>query len=75
MMIHTAFFNRDAMTVAKALLGKRLCVKYRRVWLVAGISKGRDEHLYYRFIDAKFAGSCTKNPLTARQKDFVIHEV
>ncbi len=32
-----------------------------------GISKGRDEHLYYRFVDAKYAAYCTKNPLRRGQ--------
>ncbi|AJC49267.1 DNA-3-methyladenine glycosylase [Allofrancisella guangzhouensis] len=31
-----------------------------------GIPKGRDEHLPYRFIDAAYVKSCTKNPLTSR---------
>lgn len=29
-----------------------------------GIPKGRDEHLQYRFVDAAYADSATKNPLT-----------
>ena len=32
-----------------------------------GISKGRDEHLHYRFVDAKYAAYCTKNPLRRGQ--------
>ena len=31
-----------------------------------GISATRDSHLPYRFIDMKFATSCTKNPLSVR---------
>lgn len=31
-----------------------------------GISKGRDEHLPYRFIDFYHTKSCTQNPLTKR---------
>ncbi len=29
-----------------------------------GISKGRDEHLLYRFVDENYAKFCTKNPLS-----------
>lgn len=32
-----------------------------------GISKGRDEHLHYRFVDAEYAAYCTKNPLRRGQ--------
>jgi len=31
-----------------------------------GIPKGRDEHLLYRFIDARYLDSCTENPLRKR---------
>ncbi len=31
-----------------------------------GIPKGRNEHLLYRFVDEKYAASCTKNPLHQR---------
>lgn len=31
-----------------------------------GIPSGRDEHLLYRFIDAVYVRSCSKNPLTSR---------
>lgn len=33
-----------------------------------GIPIGRDEHLPYRFVDAKFADCCTDNPLTKRKQ-------
>ena len=29
-----------------------------------GITKGRDEHLFYRFIDFRLSKYCSKNPLT-----------
>lgn len=38
-----------------------------------GIPEGRDEHLPWRFVDAAYARVCTKNPLTARNADYVIH--
>lgn len=31
-----------------------------------GIPVGRDEHLWYRFIDYQYARDCTRNPLTRR---------
>lgn len=31
-----------------------------------GIPKGRDEHLFYRYIDLKYAEHCTKNPITSK---------
>lgn len=31
-----------------------------------GIPSGRDEHLWYRFIDYQYAAYCTSNPLTKR---------
>lgn len=31
-----------------------------------GIPKGRDEHLPYRYVDARFASAATENPLTRR---------
>jgi len=31
-----------------------------------GIPKGRDEHLEYRFVDARYAAFCTQNPLKNR---------
>lgn len=34
-----------------------------------GISKGRDEHLPYRFVDAEYARYCTKNPLRRGQRE------
>ena len=34
-----------------------------------GISKGRDEHLLYRFIDHEYASHCSQNPLTQRRND------
>ena len=34
-----------------------------------GITAGRDEHLPYRFVDAEFAGYCTKNPLRRGQRE------
>lgn len=47
-------------------------VGYRPKWIVQttrmGIPQGRDEHLPYRFIDYNHIKSCTKNPLTPRQK-------
>lgn len=36
-MLNKNFFDRDPMTVAKALLGKVLRVKYRNIWLSASI--------------------------------------
>lgn len=43
-----------------------------------GIPKGRDEHLPYRFIDFKYACSCTDNPLTKKSSkpgiDYIVHE-
>lgn len=33
-----------------------------------GIPKGRDEHLPYRFIDARYVEFCTKRPLLASEK-------
>lgn len=35
-----------------------------------GIPKGRDEHLPYRFIDARFAKYTTSNPITKREPNF-----
>lgn len=37
MQLTQAFFNRDAQTLAKALLGKVLRVKYKNTWLAAQI--------------------------------------
>lgn len=37
-----------------------------------GIPDGRDGHLPYRFIDMSYAGRCTKNPLTMRNKQYRI---
>ncbi|MDM8348054.1 DNA-3-methyladenine glycosylase [Pseudomonas sp. sp1636] len=40
-----------------------------------GIPSGRDEHLPYRFVDAAFAGHCTRNPLRRGQvegRDFYL---
>ncbi len=34
-----------------------------------GIPPGRDEHLPYRFLDAKHVRACTRNPLTSRSGD------
>ncbi|AIZ34328.1 DNA-3-methyladenine glycosylase [Pseudomonas sp. K1(2024)] len=42
-----------------------------------GIPQGRDEHLPYRFVDARFARFCTRNPLRRGQvegRDFFILE-
>lgn len=39
-----------------------------------GIPEGRDEHLPWRFVDTTYARVCTRNPLTARQPDFTLHE-
>lgn len=38
MMVPITFFNRDALVVARALLGKVLRVKYKNVWLAAIIT-------------------------------------
>lgn len=37
-MLPTSFFNRDALLVAKELLGKVMCVKYKNSWLKAMIT-------------------------------------
>jgi DNA-3-methyladenine glycosylase len=36
-----------------------------------GIPKGRDEHLFYRFVDYKYKELCTKNPIS---KNTFIHQ-
>ena len=38
-----------------------------------GIPTGRDEHLPWRFVDAAYARVCTRNPLTTRNADYVLH--
>lgn len=41
-----------------------------------GIPKGRDEHLPYRFVDARYARHCTRNPLRRGQvegHDYQLH--
>jgi len=38
-MLTTKFFNRDAQVVARALLGKVICVKYHSLWLKAQITE------------------------------------
>tara|TARA_B100000378_G_scaffold171800_1_gene138482 strand:+ start:264 stop:938 length:675 start_codon:yes stop_codon:yes gene_type:complete len=41
-----------------------------------GITKGRDEHLFYRFIDFRLSKYCSKNPLTKQAVegiDFLIN--
>ena len=38
-----------------------------------GITSGRDEDLPWRFVDATYARVCSKNPLTRRNPDYLIH--
>lgn len=38
-ILNKNFFNRDALLVAKELLGKVLCVKYKNLWLTARITE------------------------------------
>ena len=45
-MLSVNFFNDDAMQVAKELLGKVLCVKYRRAWLTAMIIETEAYYLH-----------------------------
>ena len=46
MILSKSFFNRDAQIVAKALLGKVLRVKYRRLWLSAQIIETEAYYLH-----------------------------
>jgi DNA-3-methyladenine glycosylase len=34
-----------------------------------GIPKGRDEHLFYRYVDPDYAACCTRNPLRRGQEE------
>ena len=41
-----------------------------------GITKGRDEHLFYRFVDYRLSKYCSKNPITKQAEegiDFLIN--
>lgn len=39
MMLKKSFFNRDTQLVAKELLGKVICVFYKKIWLYAEITE------------------------------------
>jgi DNA-3-methyladenine glycosylase len=45
-ILTNSFFDRDPVTVAKDLLGKVLCVKYKNLWLKAVIT---ETEAYYRY--------------------------
>ena len=44
-MLHSDFFDRDAITVAESLLGKVLRAKYQTMWLSAIIIETEAYHL------------------------------
>jgi DNA-3-methyladenine glycosylase len=65
-------FNFNRFFISDQNYSPKKIVTTRRL----GISKGRDEHLPYRFIDHHFIDSCTKNPITKRTEeglDYVIN--
>ena len=62
---HEALFVEDVGIIPKQI------IQTTRL----GIPLGRDEHLPYRFVDAEFARSCTRNPLRRGQvegRDFTL---
>ena len=44
-LLHSDYFNQDPCTLAKSLLGKLICRKYRNIWLLAQII---ETEAYYR---------------------------
>ena len=64
---HKFYLDQDSYSPERIVQCQRL-----------GIPAGRDEHLLYRFVDAKFVRQCTSNPLTKRQwhegVEYVVHK-
>jgi DNA-3-methyladenine glycosylase len=73
-------WNQRTLTAGKLILEDTGYVPRRIVQTTRlGISKNRDAHLPYRFVDEAFAPHCTRNPLTRRNgregKDYTIREL
>ena len=65
-------FNLNRLFISEQKYNPEKIITTRRL----GISKGRDEHLFYRFIDYRFTKLCSKNPLTKQAeegKDFFMN--